>query len=104
VRAYVRVDAGADVDDDPLGVPFGDGVDGGLDGLELVVGADDQGALGVDLGGEEGAVDDVVALLGELGVRVAENHRRGKEAGEEEEATASHHWVRGFCKNSLATS
>jgi hypothetical protein len=37
-------------------------------------------------------------------VRVAENRRRGEEAGEEEEATARHHWVRGFCKNSLVTS
>lgn len=57
------------MDDDPLGVADGHGVDGGLHGLELVLGADDQRALGVDLGGEQWAIDDVVALLGRLGER-----------------------------------
>lgn len=85
------------MDDDPLGVADGHGVDGGLHGLELVLGADDQRALGVDLGGEQWAIDDVVALLGRLGERAAERrreHRRGDgEEREEEEAWPGHRYA-----------
>ena len=69
--------AGTEVDDDPLGVAGGHGVDGGLHGLELLVRADDQRPLRLELVGEEGPVHDVVALLGELrlGERAAGRRR-----------------------------
>jgi hypothetical protein len=108
------VDAGSQVDDDPLGVAGGHGVDGGLHGLELLVRADDQRALRLDLFSEEGPVDDVVALLGQLrlGVRAAgqrreRGHRRGDGQQDGEEAWPGHRcarvrvckvWVPGFLK------
>jgi hypothetical protein len=91
------VDAGSQVDDDPLGVAGGHGVDGGLHGLELLVRADDQCALCFNFLGEEGPVDDVVTLLGQLrlGVRTVGQRReryRRRGNGEEyrEEARPGH--------------
>lgn len=89
------VHAGAEVDDGPLGVAGGHGVDGGLHGLELLVRAHDQRPIRLELFGEEGPVHDVIALLGELrlGERAAgrprDEQRRGGEQ-EREEARPGH--------------
>lgn len=107
------VHARAEVDDDPLGVAGGHGVDGGLHRLVLLVRSNEQRPLRFDLLGEEGPVHDVIAFLGELrlGERSAgrrrEHHREHRRSGEQEgeEARPSHSRfsrVR-FCNNSLAS-
>jgi len=83
------------VDDDPLGVAGGHGVDGGLHRLELLVGPNDQRLLRLDLVRQQGPVHDVVAFLGELRLaeraagRPRDEHRRGGDQ-EGEEARPGH--------------
>lgn len=75
------------MNDDPLGVPGGHGVDGGLHRLELLVRPNDQRLLRLDLLREQGPVHDVIAFLGELRLaqRAAGRPREHRRRGEQEE-------------------
>lgn len=73
----VPVDAGPEVDDDPLLVALRHSVDGGLHRLEFLRRTDDNGAICGDLRSEQGSVDAVMALLvcgndGKVGRRKSE--------------------------------